>query len=428
MMLLGRFAIQEDASVVGPAWFNAAVVWLGEHQLVAQLVATVLLLIFAYIGDKIAKWILSRVTRRIAAGTAFTWDDIFLRDKVFQRLAHVVPFLAVYFGINLIPGLSDTFTELIQHAAVAALIVVAVITADAVLTSVGDIYRASPASMGRPIKAYIQAAKIVVYVLGGIVALASLLGQSPLILLSGAAAFSAVLLLIFRDTILSFVASSHIAGYDMMRVGDWIEVPQYGVDGDVVDIGLHTISVQNWDKTITTIPTHKFLSDSFKNWRAMSESGGRRIKRALYIDMSSVRFLDDSDIERFEKFALLQSYIEQKKQEIEEDNASREADTDLIANARLLTNIGTFREYVVRYLRSHPKVHQKMTLIVRQLAPTPEGLPLEIYTFTNDVGWVNYEGIQSDIFDHLIAVIHEFDLRIFQAPSGSDFEAALGQN
>jgi len=427
MLYLAESMIQEDGGVRGPEWLNAAVMWLGDHQLVAQLVATVLLLILAYLADKVAKWILSRVTRRIIQGTAFTWDDIFLRANVFRRLAHIAPVLAIYFGINLIPGLSDTFTELIQHAAVAALIVVAVITADAVLTAVRDMYRASPASKGRPIKGYIQAAKIVLYILGGIVALASLLGQSPLILLSGAAAFSAVLILVFRDTILSFVASSQISSYDMMRVGDWIEVPQYGADGDVVDIGLHTIKVQNWDKTIQTIPTHKFLTDSFKNWRGMSESGGRRIKRALYIDANSVRFLDDSDLKRFEKFALLKDYIEDKKQEIEEDNASREADTDLAANVRLLTNIGTFREYVVRYLRSHPKVHQRMTLIVRQLNPTPEGLPLEIYAFSNDVDWVNYEGIQSDIFDHLIAVIPEFDLRLFQAPSGRDFEAALGR-
>ena len=427
MLQFGGFVIQEDAVVRGPEWLNAAVVWLGDHQLVAQLVATVLLLVLAYIAEKLAKWVLSKVTRRIIAVTAFTWDDVFLRANVFQRLAHIAPVLAIYFGIKLIPGLSDTFTELIQHAAVAALIVVAVVTVDAVLTAIGDMYRASPASKGLPIKGYIQAGKIVLYILGGIVALASLLGQSPLILLSGAAAFSAVLILVFRDTILSFVASSQISSYDMMRVGDWIEVPQYGADGDVVDIGLHTIKVQNWDKTIQTIPTHKFLTDSFKNWRGMSESGGRRIKRALFIDASSVRFLDDSDLKRFEKFALLKDYIEDKKQEIEEDNASREADTDLAANARLLTNIGTFREYVVRYLRSHPKVHQGMTLIVRQLDPTPEGLPLEIYAFSNDVDWVNYEGIQSDIFDHLIAVIPEFDLRLFQAPSGSDFEAALGQ-
>jgi len=425
-MLLGELAIQDNA-IARADWFNVAATWLGEHQLAAQVIASVFLILVAYIADKVARWILERITRRIVAGTAFTWDDIFVRAKVFKRLAHVAPALAIYYGIELIPNLPPTFTTLVQHAAGAALILVAVILADAVLTAIGEMYAASPMSKGRPIRAYIQAVKIVVYILGLIVAVATLLGQSPAILLSGAAAFSAVLLLIFRDTILSFVASSHIANYDMMRVGDWIEVPQYGADGDVVDIGLHTIRVQNWDKTITTIPTHTFLTDSFKNWRAMSQSGGRRIKRALYIDMNSVRFLDDSDLKRYEKFALLKDYIEEKKKAIEEDNAAREVDIDLAANARLLTNIGTFREYVVRYLRKHAKVHQRMTLIVRQLDPTPEGLPLEVYAFSNDVGWVAYEGIQSDIFDHLIAVIPEFDLRLFQAPSGRDFEAALSR-
>ncbi len=428
MLYLVVYAVQEDRGVGGPGGLNAAIAWLGDHQLVAQLVATVLLLVLAYVADKAAKWILEKIARRVVEGTPFTWDDTFMRARVFQRLGHVAPVLAIYFGVELIPGLSQTFTSVIQQAALAALIVVLIITADALLTASGEIYAASPLSKGRPIKGYIQAAKIAVYILGAIVALASLLGQSPLILLSGAAAFSAVLLLVFRDTILSFVASSQIATYDMMRVGDWIEVPQYGADGDVVDIGLHTIRVQNWDKTITTIPTHKFLTDSFKNWRAMSQSGGRRIKRALYIDMNSVRFLDDTDLQRFEKFALLKDYIAEKRREIEEDNAAREADVDLVANARLLTNIGTFREYVVRYLRNHAKVHQRLTLIVRQLDPTPEGLPLEVYAFSSDVGWVNYEGIQSDIFDHLIAVIPEFGLRLFQAPSGRDFEAALGRS
>jgi miniconductance mechanosensitive channel len=307
------------------------------------------------------------------------------------------------------------------------MVFVGVLTADSLLSAGGELYSASPLSKGRPIKGYIQAIKIVLYLLGAIIATAALTGQSPLIMLSGFAAFSAVLLLVFRDTILSFVASSQIATYDMMRVGDWIEMPDYGADGDVVDIGLHTIRVQNWDKTITTIPTHKFLTDSFKNWRSMSQSGGRRIKRSLHIDMNSVRFLEDSDIERFEKFVLLKDYIQQKKKELEEYNAARVGNTSLVANARQLTNIGTFRAYVVRYLRDHPKIHQRMTLMVRQLDPTPEGLPLQIYVFSNDVDWVRYEGIQSDIFDHIIAIVPEFGLRVFQTPSGRDFEAALRQ-
>jgi miniconductance mechanosensitive channel len=406
---------------------SSVVSWLGEHQLAAQLVAAALLLTLAYVADRLAKWVLLRAVRRVVRGTAFTWDDVLLKHGTFARVAHLVPVLAIHYGIRLIPGLPVAFTDAVQHAALAAMVVVTVLIADSLLTAGGELYAASPMSRGRPIKGYIQALKIVLYLLGAILVIASLTGQSPLIMLSGFAAFSAVLLLVFRDTILSFVASSQIATYDMMRVGDWIEMPEYGADGDVVDIGLHTIKVQNWDKTIVTIPTHKLLSDSFKNWRAMSESGGRRIKRALSIDMASIRFLGDDDIARFEKFYLLKDYIALKKEELTEYNASRVRDTSLVANARRLTNIGTFRAYVTRYLRDHPKVHQNMTLMVRQLNPTPEGLPLEIYVFSNDVAWVNYEGIQADIFDHIIAIVPEFGLRVFQAPSGHDLAALARQ-
>lgn len=402
---------------------NSVIAWLGEHQLAAQVIAAFFLLVLAYLADKVTKWVLLRAVRRVVKGTAFTWDDVLLKHRAFTRVAHLAPVLAIYYGIQLVPNLPTAFVAAVQHAALAAMVFVGVLVADSLLTAGGEIYGASPLSKGRPIKGYIQALKIVLYLLGAILVIASLTGQSPLIMLSGFAAFSAVLLLVFRDTILSFVASSQIATYDMMRVGDWIEMPEYGADGDVVDIGLHTIKVQNWDKTIVTIPTHKLLSDSFKNWRAMSESGGRRIKRALYVDMQSIRFLEERDVERFEQFYLLKDYMAEKKKELAEYNASRVGDTSLIANARRLTNIGTFRAYVTRYLRDHPKVHQNMTLMVRQLNPTPEGLPLEIYVFSNDVGWVNYEGIQADIFDHIIAIVPEFELRVFQVPSGRDFAA-----
>jgi miniconductance mechanosensitive channel len=407
--------------------FSALSIWLSEHQLAATLVASLLLILIAYASQKITRWILLRAVRRLIRGTAVSWDDVLVEHSVFGRLANFVPMLAIYYGIQLIPELPAAFTGLVQQAALAGMVFVVVLTADALVSAGGDIYSAGPLSKGRPIKGYIQGIKIVLYVLGGVLVLATLTGQSPLIMLSGMAAFSAVLLLVFRDTILSFVASSQIATYDMMRVGDWIEMPKYGADGDVVDIGLHTIKVQNWDKTIVTVPTHKFLTDSFKNWRAMSESGGRRIKRAIHIDMSSVRFLTEDDITRFERFVLLRDYVESKKQELAEYNEARIGDTNFVANARRLTNIGTFRAYVVRYLRDHPKVHQGMTLMVRQLDPTPQGLPLQIYVFSDDVAWVNYEGIQSDIFDHIIAIIPEFGLRVYQAPSGRDVEAALGR-
>ncbi len=240
--------------------------------------------------------------------------------------------------------------------------------------------------------------------------------------MSGVGAMTAVLLLVFKDTILSLVASVQLTSLDMVRVGDWIEMPQYNADGDVVDVALHTVRVQNWDKTVTTIPTHKLISDSFRNWRAMSESGGRRIKRALHLDVSSIRFLTPAEVERFKGFALLADYIEGKEKELADYNAGLPGKTDAQVNLRRLTNVGTFRAYVFNYLKHHPKVHQHMTLLVRQLQPGPTGLPIEVYAFSNDTAWAVYEGVQADIFDHLLAIVPEFGLSVFQQPSGRDLQ------
>jgi miniconductance mechanosensitive channel len=240
-----------------------------------------------------------------------------------------------------------------------------------------------------------------------------------MLLLSGLGAMTAVLMLVFKDTILSLVASVQLTSLDMVRVGDWIEMPSSNADGDIVDIALHTVKVQNWDKTITTIPTHELISTSFKNWRGMSESGGRRIKRCVYIDLNSIRFLNEEELERFKRVALLKDYIAAKEAELARENADLTGSAN--ANLRRLTNVGTFRAYVRNYLEHHPKIHSKMTLLVRQLDPGPQGLPLEIYAFTNTTDWSDYEAIQADIFDHLMAIIGEFGLNLYQLPSGEDF-------
>jgi miniconductance mechanosensitive channel len=233
---------------------------------------------------------------------------------------------------------------------------------------------------------------------------------------------TAVVLLVFRDTILSLVASIQLTGNDMVQVGDWIEMPSVGADGDVIDIALHTVKVQNWDKTISTIPTYRLITESFKNWRGMSRSGGRRIKRSVYIDQSTIRSLSDEEVERFKRFALLKQYVEEKQAEIAAYNRGLGPEAAAEVNWRRMTNVGTLRAYVVNYLRHHPKIHQGMTLIVRQLDPTPQGLPIEIYAFTNTTAWAEYEGIMSDIFDHILAILPEFGLRVFQQPSGADLE------
>jgi miniconductance mechanosensitive channel len=380
----------------------------------------------AIMADRITKRILLATIARIVGRTTFTWDDVLQKHRVFERLAHIAPCFAIYYGIQLVPDIGAGLTNLIRQSALASMVLVGMLSVGAFLNALHEIYAASSLARGRPIKGYVQIVKIIIYVLGSIVTVATLIDKSPMFFLGGIGAMTAVLLLVFRDTILSFVASLQIASNDMVRVGDWIEMPQFGADGDVVDIALHTVKVQNWDKTITTIPTHKLISDSFKNWRAMSEAGGRRIKRALFLDMNSIRFLEEAEVERFGRFALLTDYVAEKKKELDEYNREvAPPDSDIIANARRLTNIGTFRMYVVQYLRSHPKIHDKMTFLVRQLSPTAEGLPIEIYVFSNDVNWVAYEGIQSDIFDHLLAIVPQFGLRVFQQPTGHDFQTGL---
>ncbi len=426
-MALIHIRLQGLTDTAASGSVSRAIEWLGDHQLAAQFLAVLSVSLLAYVADKVTKRILLTTVGRIVRGTATRWDDTLLQHRVFHRLAHFAPALAVYYGILLVPALPASFTELVQRFTLAIMVLVAALTAGALLSAINQIYSLSALAEGRPIKGYIQVAKIVLYLVAAVLAISALTGQNPLYMLSGIGAMTAVLLIVFRDTILSFVASLQLASYDMMRVGDWIEMPQYGADGDVVDIGLHTIKVQNWDKTISAIPTHKFLSDSFKNWRSMPESGGRRIKRAIYIDMNSIRFLDDEAIERYSRFALLRDYMRLKTRELADYNAQHAADPSITGNARRLTNIGTFRAYVIEYLRQHPKVNHDMTLMVRQLDPTPNGVPLQIYAFSSDVSWVPYEGIQSDIFDHIMAIVPEFGLRLYQNPTGRDFEAALAR-
>ena len=396
--------------------------FLNQNPLVATLIGLAAMFLAAYIAGWIAKRVVLRTITRIALETSFQFDDVLIEFNVFGRLAHIAPAIGVYFGILLVPGVPDEVDTRVQHAASAAIVLIAVSVVASFLNAVEKHYAKSPIAQGRPIEAYIQVIKIAAYVVGAVIFVAVLIGQSPMVMLGGLGALMAVLLLVFRDTILSFVASLQLASYDTIRVGDWIEMPQYGADGDVIELSLHTVKVQNFDKTITALPTHKLIEEPFKNWRGMEESGGRRIKRSFFIDMSSIRFLTGEELDRLENFVVLRDYIRQKREELAAANKEIEHDPHLVANARRLTNSGTLRAYLVAYLRQHSKIHQGMTLIVRQLDPTPEGLPFELYTFTNVTGWSEYEDIQSDIFDHIFSIVPEFDLRVFQVPTGSDFE------
>ena len=398
----------------------------GVNESVAKYLSTGLLIIFiaclSIIADYISKKIVLRVLSRLINANKFIWDDVMLERKVFHKLIHFVPAIIVY---SFAPAFPKQMSIIIQRFSSAYIVLVGIFVLDALLNSVDDIYRTYEVSKNKPIKGYLQVVKIFVYILGGIIIIATIIGQSPLLLLSGIGALTAVLLIVFKDSLLGLVAGIQLSSNDMIRLGDWIEMPKYGANGDVIDISLNTVKVENFDKTITTIPTYALVSDSFKNWRGMTQSGGRRINRAVYIDTTSITFCTAEMLEEYEKIHYLADYIKEKKNEVALYNLEINNDAAHSVNARRLTNIGTFRAYIQFYLQNHPKIHQNMTQIVRQLPSGENGLPLEIYAFTNDTAWVNYENIQSDIFDHIIAVVPQFGLRVFQKPSGYDIRTAL---
>ena len=390
------------------------------HPLLPPVAGVLALLAGAVVVDLIVKRVLVGAVRAFAKRSSFTWDDALVTHNVFGRLAQVVPALIVFVGMPFVPGLQEGVVQLMRNVAMSYMVLMLTLALTAMLSAANTIYASSPMAKHRPLKGFVQLVQIVVWVFGGVMIVAALLDRSPILLLSGFGAMTAILLLVFKDTILSLVASVQLTAQDMVRVGDWIEMPQFGADGDVVDIQLHTVKVQNWDKTITTIPTHRLITDSFKNWRGMSQSGARRIKREMLIDVSSIRFQARDEVEHFRCFALLKDYIENKERELADYNEGLAHEVDSDVNKRRLTNVGTFRAYAYNYLKNHPKIHKDMTLIVRQLGPGPEGLPLEIYCFTNTTAWAVYEDIQSDIFDHLLAIVPEFGLRLYQQPAGSD--------
>ena len=394
--------------------------------LLTRLGGVLLVLFVALTANRVTKRVVVRGIARLARRTTASWDDVVMRYRVLQRVAHLVPALVIYhFATPVLAGY-DQLTAVVRQGALIYMIVIAALAADSVVNVGIEIVRGSRLPRELPVRSIAQVLKLVVYAVTAISVLALVLGRSPLLLLSGLGAMSAVTMLVFKDTILGFVAGIQLSANRMVSRGDWIEMPKHGADGDVLDVGLTTVKVQNWDKTITTIPTYALIGESFKNWRGMAESGGRRIKRALYIDVGSIRFCDEEMQARFSKIQYIADYLMAKREDIANWNAARGVEPASLADGRHLTNVGTFRAYVVAYLRHHPMVHQDMTFLVRQLAPTEHGLPIEVYVFSRDQVWSRYEAIQADIFDHLLAVVPEFDLRVFQSPSGRDVERAIG--
>jgi len=406
--------------------------WLSSHglnevgaELLASAFSLAALVLLSFVVNYLARRFLLSVVHYAIARTEAKWDDYFIERKFFRQLAHLVPAVVVYLAVPIVFSDSPTLVAILTHGIYIYIVVVSVLSIDAFLNAAHDIYMHFDVAREIPIKGIIQVLKIATYLIGGIFVISLVLNKSPFFLISGLGALTAVLLLVFKDIILGFVAGIQLAANKMVMEGDWIEMSKYGADGDVIEIALTTVKVQNWDKTITTIPTYALISDSFKNWRGMTDAGGRRIKRAILIDINTVKFCDEEMLDRFAKIRYISNYIEHKKQEMAEFNSLNYVDNEMLVNRRRLTNVGTFRAYVAEYLKDHPSIRQDMTFLVRQLEPTEHGLPVEIYVFANDIAWANYEGIQANIFDHILAILPEFDLSAFQIPSGNDFNRFL---
>ena len=391
--------------------------YIKDHVLLQSLV----LVSISYVIFIMAKNLLLKSLKQIFKRTSTQVDDQLVAQGFFTRLSYLIPLAIIHnFAHQLAP-----YELWISRGTLAGMTVAILLAINALLNSINEIYSQSKYAKKINIKSYFQILKLIVNILGTIIVIAILSGRSPIYLLSGIGALTAVLMLVFKDTILSFVASIQINSNNLFKIGDWLEIPQLGADGDVIDIALHTVKIQNWDKTISIIPTHKLIDSSFKNWRGMSESGGRRIKRSIYIDQNSIKFCSPEELEHFKTFELLTEYLNDKISELDVSNSERNINMDAGVNGRRITNIGTFRAYIQTYLKNHSKIHDKLTFLIRQLSPSEKGLPIQIYVFTNVTDWIEYESIQADIFDHLLAIVPQFGLRIFQNPTGKDFKKII---
>ena len=395
--------------------------WIDQFPWLEMLTSLSILILFAILANFIAKQIVVRGIRKLISKIKFANQSIFAQHSVIRRIANIVPAIVIMNGITTVPHLSEKIIIFVQMASQAFIFLTIALAISEMLNIFNLVYQRNPNAKNKPIKGYLQLVKLMIFLVCALMVLGTFLKKDVFTLLAGFGAMATVLMLVFQNTILSLVASVQISSYDMVRIGDWIEMPSLNADGDVIDMSLHTVTVQNFDKTYTTIPTNKLITDTFKNWRGMSQAGARRIKRSLFIDQSSVHFMTVDEQEKLKNFLLLDQYLDTKISEIEQFN--HQLSNQIIYNQRRLTNLGTFRAYIEFYLKQHSGIAQNQSLMVRQLQPTSDGLPLEIYAFTNTTVWTAYEAIQSDIFDHLLAIIPEFGLKIFQAPSGSDVKS-----
>lgn len=349
------------------------------------------------------KFVLPGIARHIE-GNKLKWDDFLLKRKVFEKAAKLIPLFVLYLGAPLL----GFWEQGIKRATSILILIIIANIAGCLLEVIDDIYSTTEVSKEKPIKGFLQVIKITVYVLVAISIIASLMGTNPFVLLSGIGALAAVFSFIFKDTILGLVAGVLLSVNDMLRIGDWIEMPNYGANGDVLEITMNTVKVKNFDLTITTVPAYALISDSFKNWRGIKESGGRRIMRSILIDLNSIKLCSHTDLQTYQRIDLIKDFLQSKIIETNNDDS------------QMITNAGVYRAYLEAYLKNHPQINKNILHIVRQLQPTEHGLPIEIYAFTKDIDWVNYENIQAEVFEHVIAAVNRFDLRVFQNPSGHD--------
>ena len=390
------------------------------QALILAIVNTTLIIVLAVIAYLITKRLIVSLIKALIIKSQSTVDDILLKRKVFDRLSMLVPIFIVY---KLIPSALSAYPAMatVVSAAISIYAVLIVTLAiDSILSALLDIYHTFEVSKRIPIQSFAQVARLFLYFVCIIFIVSIIVGESPLKLFAGLGAMTAVLMLVFKDSILGFVAGLQLSYNRMVNLGDWVDIPQHKASGDILEIGLTTVKVQNFDNTITTVPTQALINESFKNWRGMQESDGRRIKRSIYIDVNSVSFCNEERMTRYSKIDFIKEYIDEKQKELDAYNAKLNVNESLV-NGRRITNIGTFRAYIVAYLKNHPQINQNLTLLARQLATSDSGVPIEIYAFSADKNWANYETIQADIFDHLFAVAKEFDLKLFQKPSGGDF-------
>ena len=388
-----------------------------------MLLLFVIALVGIFIVDLIVRTILRFISARIASTTKSNFDDLLISNRVPANTAHVPALYLVHESIPIVFHDFENLHIILEKTTTIIAIILGLWIVRSLLNTLKSYFKTLPRLKDKPIDSYIQVFMIFAWSAGILLAIAVVIELSLTKFIAGFGTISAIILLIFKDTILGFVASIQVAINDMVRIGDWITFEKYGADGEVTEINLATVKVQNWDNTITTIPTYAMISDSFKNWRGMTNSDGRRIKRHMLIKQNSIKYLTDEDIERLKSIQIIESYLTNMQQKIEQYNTANNADKSLLINGRNLTNVGVFRKFIQTYLEQHSAINDQMLLMARQLQPTAEGIPIEIYCFSKDKRWQNYEYVMSDLFDHFLAAVPYFDLEIFEFPDNSTFKS-----